>query len=79
MADGSLSSDGGLGSSGRRGNWSVDSEHKRALKWTNCVQATIFMCFILVFSVYWMRRRHYETFLFLHILLSIFVLVTMLG
>lgn len=37
------------------------------------------MCLILGFSVYWLRRKHYETFLMLHIVLSIFVLLTMLG
>jgi predicted ferric reductase len=36
------------------------------------------MCFILGFSVYWMRRRQYELFLVLHIGLSIFMLVTMI-
>ncbi|KAF9876870.1 ferric reductase like transmembrane component [Colletotrichum karsti] len=37
------------------------------------------MIFLLVASVFWMRRRQYELFLILHILLSILTLVTMLG
>ncbi|EEY17807.1 ferric-chelate reductase [Verticillium alfalfae VaMs.102] len=44
-----------------------------------CLQATVLMCLLLGFSVYWLRRKHYETFLILHIVLSIFVLLTMLG
>ncbi|KAM0287044.1 hypothetical protein ACHAQH_000729 [Verticillium albo-atrum] len=46
--------------------------------WTGEI-ATVLMCLILGFSVYWLRRKHYETFLILHIVLSIFVLLTMLG
>lgn len=42
------------------------------------IQATVFMCFILGFSVYWMRRKHYELFLILHIVISILVLITMI-
>lgn len=45
----------------------------------NLLKATIFMCAILVFSVYWLRRRQYEAFLIVHIGLSILVLLTMLG
>lgn len=39
--------------------------------------ATIFMCALLAFSVYGLRRSHYEIFLTLHIIGSAFVLVTM--
>ena len=42
-------------------------------------QATIFMCAVLGFSFYWFRRSQYELFLFVHIGLSLLVLVTMLG
>jgi hypothetical protein len=42
-------------------------------------QATIFMCLLIGFSLYWMRRNSYEVFLILHILLSIGILVTMWG
>ncbi|KAF4819974.1 Ferric/cupric reductase transmembrane component B [Colletotrichum siamense] len=41
--------------------------------------ATFGMVFLLVASVFWMRRKQYELFLVLHILLSILTLVTMLG
>ncbi|PTB72342.1 hypothetical protein M440DRAFT_1405738 [Trichoderma longibrachiatum ATCC 18648] len=41
--------------------------------------ATISMCALLVFSVYWIRRRFYEAFLLIHIGLSILILFTMLG
>lgn len=37
------------------------------------------MIFLLVASVFWMRRKQYELFLILHILLSVLTLVTMLG
>ena len=47
--------------------------------WLTLLKATIFMCAILVFSVYWLRRRQYEAFLIIHIGLSILVLLTMLG
>lgn len=43
----------------------------------NGVLATIFMSLISIFSIYGIRRSFYETFLFLHILLSIGVLVSM--
>lgn len=39
--------------------------------------ATILMCALLAFSVYGLRRSHYEIFLTLHILVSVFVLLTM--
>lgn len=39
--------------------------------------ATILMCSLLAFSVYGLRRSHYEIFLTLHIVCSVFVLVTM--
>lgn len=37
------------------------------------------MCFILIFSVFWLRRNLYELFLVVHIVLSVLVLITMLG
>ena len=39
--------------------------------------ATVFMCALLAFSVYGLRRSHYEVFLTLHIAFSIIVLLTM--
>jgi hypothetical protein len=37
------------------------------------------MCALLAFSFYWIRRKHYELFLIVHIVLSLLVLVCMLG
>lgn len=37
------------------------------------------MCALLPLSLYWMRRHLYEGFLIIHIVLSIFVLASMLG
>lgn len=45
----------------------------------SCAQATVFMCALVVFSFYWIRRQQYELFLIAHIVLSILLLVTMLG
>ncbi|KAJ6442753.1 ferric-chelate reductase [Purpureocillium lavendulum] len=48
--------------------------------WNAGVIATVFMSLLVVpCSIYWMRRRHYEMFLIIHIVLSIVVLLTMLG
>jgi hypothetical protein len=43
----------------------------------NSNQATIVMCLILVVSLYGLRKHFYETFLILHIYLSLVVLITM--
>ncbi|CZS91862.1 uncharacterized protein RAG0_02410 [Rhynchosporium agropyri] len=48
---------------------------ERSYFW-NGVLATIFMVFILVASVYPLRRNFYEIFLWLHIILSILILLT---
>lgn len=37
------------------------------------------MGLLLPFSIYWIRRRHYELFLVVHIILSLAVLLAMLG
>ncbi|KAK4082417.1 uncharacterized protein Triagg1_2229 [Trichoderma aggressivum f. europaeum] len=47
--------------------------------WNAGQMATIFMCALLILSVYWIRRRFYEAFLIIHIGLSILILLTMLG
>ncbi|KAL5420011.1 hypothetical protein PMIN03_000223 [Paraphaeosphaeria minitans] len=39
--------------------------------------ATILMCALIAFSVYGLRRSHYEVFLAVHIVCSVFILVTM--
>lgn len=46
--------------------------------YTDHLQATIFMCALVAFSFYWVRKKHYETFLVSHVVLSILVLLTML-
>lgn len=43
------------------------------------IQATVALSALMGFSFYWLRRKQYEFFLFMHIVLSIVVLVTMLG
>ncbi|KAK7223108.1 hypothetical protein V2G26_011111 [Clonostachys chloroleuca] len=46
--------------------------------WTGEI-ATVALSALMGFSFYWLRRKQYEFFLFMHIVLSIVVLVTMLG
>ncbi|KAL2065787.1 hypothetical protein VTL71DRAFT_3457 [Oculimacula yallundae] len=50
--------------------------YERRYFW-NGVLATIFMVAVLVVSVYPLRRNFYEIFLWLHIILSVLVLITM--
>lgn len=47
--------------------------------WVAGELATVFMCLLLAFSVYWMRRKQYELFLVVHIVMSAIILGTMLG
>lgn len=37
------------------------------------------MCALVFLSIYWLRRHWYETFLVIHIVLSVLILATMLG
>ncbi|KAH6665316.1 ferric-chelate reductase [Plectosphaerella plurivora] len=60
------------------GGWTYYWSWWVQLFWCAGILATVFMCFILGFSVYWMRRKQYELFLILHIGLSILMLVTMI-
>ncbi|KAI0132934.1 ferric reductase like transmembrane component [Xylariales sp. AK1849] len=46
--------------------------------WTGEV-ATVIMSLLLGLSVYWLRRKTYELFLFIHILFSIIILASMWG
>lgn len=39
----------------------------------------MFICLLVGFSVFWVRRQNYEFFLITHIILSFWILVTMLG
>ncbi|KAL6900551.1 ferric reductase like transmembrane component domain-containing protein [Trichoderma evansii] len=47
--------------------------------WNAGQMATVFMCALLILSVYWIRRQFYEAFLVIHIGLSILILFTLLG
>ncbi|KAH7333180.1 ferric-chelate reductase [Rhexocercosporidium sp. MPI-PUGE-AT-0058] len=57
--------------------WAYYLTYYEAKYFVNGVFATIFMVAILVVSVYPLRRNFYEIFLLLHIVLSIFVIITM--
>ena len=43
--------------------------------WTNRLQATITMSLLLVLSSVWLRWRHYEIFLIIHIVFAVLTLV----
>ncbi|KAF2265258.1 hypothetical protein CC78DRAFT_515778 [Lojkania enalia] len=59
------------------GGWSGFTKYLQKHYFWNGELATIFMCTILVFSVYSLRRRHYEAFLNVHIVISFAVIITM--
>ncbi|PKS11020.1 hypothetical protein jhhlp_002779 [Lomentospora prolificans] len=61
------------------GGWPLFKWYWTEYFWWAGEVATIAMCAILGFSVFWMRRQMYEIFLLLHIVLSIIVLITMFG
>ncbi|UKZ58305.1 hypothetical protein TrVGV298_012173 [Trichoderma virens] len=61
------------------GGWNYYSSWFTMWFWNAGQMATIFMCSLLILSVYWIRRRFYEAFLVIHIGLSILILLTMLG
>ncbi|OLN92815.1 Ferric/cupric reductase transmembrane component 2-like protein 4 [Colletotrichum chlorophyti] len=61
------------------GNWTYFMWWWTQMFWIAGWFATFSMVFLLVASVFWMRRKQYELFLILHILLSILTLITMLG
>ncbi|PTB63301.1 hypothetical protein BBK36DRAFT_1171544 [Trichoderma citrinoviride] len=61
------------------GGWKYYSWWFTMWFWNAGQIATISMCALLAFSVYWIRRRYYEAFLLIHIGLSILILFTMLG
>ncbi|KAF2641167.1 ferric-chelate reductase [Massarina eburnea CBS 473.64] len=60
-----------------RGGWKTLQKYLHKHYFWNGEITTISMCLILAFSVYGLRRSHYEVFLALHIILSIIVLLTM--
>lgn len=59
------------------GGWTAFRKYLGRHFFWNGEVATIFMCALLACSVYGFRRSNYEVFLTLHIILSIFVLLTM--
>ncbi|KAL6814399.1 ferric reductase like transmembrane component domain-containing protein [Trichoderma sp. SZMC 28015] len=61
------------------GGWNYYASWFTMWFWNAGLMATIFMCALLILSVYWIRRRFYEAFLIIHIGLSILILFTMLG
>ncbi|KAL7931355.1 ferric reductase like transmembrane component domain-containing protein [Trichoderma chlorosporum] len=61
------------------GGWSYYAWWFTMWFWNAGQIATILMCVLLPLSVYWIRRRFYEAFLIIHIVLSFVILVTMLG
>ncbi|GKT41536.1 ferric/cupric reductase transmembrane component B [Colletotrichum spaethianum] len=61
------------------GDWAYFMSWWKVMFWWAGWFATFGMVALLVASVYWMRRKQYELFLILHILLSILTLITMLG
>ncbi|KAL6856373.1 ferric reductase like transmembrane component domain-containing protein [Trichoderma novae-zelandiae] len=63
----------------KNGGWNYYAWWFTMWFWNAGQIATISMCALLVFSVYWIRRRCYEAFLVIHIGLSILILFTMLG
>ncbi|PHH72632.1 hypothetical protein CDD82_5874 [Ophiocordyceps australis] len=64
------------------GGWAYYSWYFTRLFWNLGVlrtKATVAMCALLAFSMAWMRRNRYETFLLVHIGLSAVLLLAMLG
>ncbi|KAF1961944.1 ferric-chelate reductase-like protein [Byssothecium circinans] len=59
------------------GGWTLFKKYLHKHYFWNGEIATLFMCLLLIFSVYGLRRSHYEIFLTLHIGLSVIALLTM--
>ncbi|QPG95093.1 hypothetical protein C2857_007641 [Epichloe festucae Fl1] len=63
----------------QEGGWSYFAWWWTRKFWVVGEVATVVMCALVACSVYWLRRRNYELFLILHIVMSIVILVTMSG
>ncbi|KAF4336769.1 ferric-chelate reductase [Fusarium beomiforme] len=63
----------------QRGGWAYFWQIWTFTFWWTGELATIFICLLVGLSVFWVRRKNYEFFLIAHIVLSIWVLITMLG
>ncbi|KAF5705704.1 ferric-chelate reductase [Fusarium mundagurra] len=63
----------------QRGGWKYFCQIWTFTFWWTGELATIFICLLVGLSVFWVRRENYEFFLITHIILSFWILVTMLG
>ncbi|KAG6012106.1 hypothetical protein E4U54_007723 [Claviceps lovelessii] len=63
----------------QEGGWEYFVGYWTHMYWVVGEVATVVMCALVVCSIYWFRRKNYELFLVLHIVMSVVVLVTMLG
>ncbi|KAF5972656.1 ferric-chelate reductase [Fusarium coicis] len=63
----------------QRGGWKYFCQIWTFTFWWTGELATIFICLLVGLSVFWVRREDYEFFLITHIILSFWILVTMLG
>ncbi|KAF5544259.1 ferric-chelate reductase [Fusarium phyllophilum] len=63
----------------QRGGWKYFYQIWTFTFWWTGELATIFICLLVGLSVFWVRRENYEFFLITHIILSFWILVTMLG
>ncbi|KAI1044286.1 hypothetical protein LB504_012994 [Fusarium proliferatum] len=63
----------------QRGGWKYFCQIWTFTFWWTGELATIFICLLVGLSVFWVRRQNYEFFLITHIVLSFWILVTMLG
>ncbi|KAF5586129.1 ferric-chelate reductase [Fusarium pseudoanthophilum] len=63
----------------QRGGWKYFCQIWTFTFWWTGELATILICLLVGLSVFWVRRENYEFFLITHIILSFWILVTMLG
>ncbi|KAI1011752.1 hypothetical protein LB503_004855 [Fusarium chuoi] len=63
----------------QRGGWKYFWQIWTFTFWWTGELATMFICLLVGLSVFWVRRQNYEFFLITHIILSFWILVTMLG
>ncbi|KAF5532044.1 ferric-chelate reductase [Fusarium mexicanum] len=63
----------------QRGGWKYFCQIWTFTFWWTGELVTIFICLLVGLSMFWVRRENYEFFLITHIVLSFWILVTMLG
>ncbi|KAG6228144.1 hypothetical protein E4U26_001213 [Claviceps purpurea] len=61
------------------GGWAYFAGYWTHMYWVVGEVATVVMCALVACSIYWLRRKNYELFLILHVVMSVVVLATMLG